>query len=262
MSLFARPRWNVASNLVNCALAAAAAERRSSVPKDIENTVPDGYFAIAASMAFMRFGRPCTPCVSAGGVASSTMCAFGAIAYAHSMSRVASPAQPFGGGRADVPDAVAGGALVVRRAEREDLLEVGRRSAVGLARTSARSLAPVGVPYASTSTMVWPAPSFEAQRAQPVGRTHLVGRVAVDRRRHPAVRAALQADTEVGLGRGDEGGCRRLRGERLDGGEGGQRRGTGATERSGERRGDSDGAAEDGQRPRGSAQGELLVVRW
>ena len=79
VSRLASPRWKVRSNLANCALAAPA-KACSSVPKDIEKTVPAGYFEIAQSMAFIRLGRPCTPCVSAGGVAISTMCALGAIA--------------------------------------------------------------------------------------------------------------------------------------------------------------------------------------
>jgi len=39
-------------------------------------------------------GRPWTPRVSAGGVASSTMCASGAMAYAHWTSSLASTDQP------------------------------------------------------------------------------------------------------------------------------------------------------------------------
>ena len=56
--------------------------------------MPDGYVSIAWSIALKMFGKPCTPSVSAGGTASSTMCAFGAIAYAHWTSSAASPAQP------------------------------------------------------------------------------------------------------------------------------------------------------------------------
>jgi hypothetical protein len=50
--------------------------------------------SIAWSIASKRFGNPCTPRVSAGGTASRTMCAFGAIAYAHCTSSAASTAQP------------------------------------------------------------------------------------------------------------------------------------------------------------------------
>src|SRR5262249_28314053 len=57
----------------------------------MENTVPGGVAAISPEIALNRFGKPCTPSVSAGGTASSTMCASGAIEYAHSMSSVASP---------------------------------------------------------------------------------------------------------------------------------------------------------------------------
>ena len=80
MSCLASPRWKVWSNLANCCRTDEPANASSLVPNDIENTVPAGYFAMAQSMAFIRFGRPCTPWVSAGGVASRTMCAFGAMA--------------------------------------------------------------------------------------------------------------------------------------------------------------------------------------
>src|SRR5262249_42204923 len=66
----------------------------SGKPKLIENVVPDGYVSMAFEIALNRFGMPWTPSVSAGGTASRTMCACGAIAYAHSMSSDASPAQP------------------------------------------------------------------------------------------------------------------------------------------------------------------------
>jgi hypothetical protein len=94
VSCFARPRWKVWSNLANCPAAEAPPKASSLVPNDIENTVPAGYFATAQSMAFIMFGMPCTPWVSATGVPMRTMCALGAIAYAHWTSRFASPAQP------------------------------------------------------------------------------------------------------------------------------------------------------------------------
>jgi len=59
---------------------------------------------MAESMAFMRLGNPCTPCVSAGGVAKSTMCALGAMAYAHWTSRLASPAHPSADVGPEVPE--------------------------------------------------------------------------------------------------------------------------------------------------------------
>jgi len=41
VSPFAWPRWKVRSNRANC-VAAAPAKADSSVPNDIEKTVPDG----------------------------------------------------------------------------------------------------------------------------------------------------------------------------------------------------------------------------
>src|SRR5260370_34414105 len=56
--------------------------------------VPAGYLSIAICIALNMLGRPCTPRVSAGGVANRTNLASGAIAYAHSISRVASSDHP------------------------------------------------------------------------------------------------------------------------------------------------------------------------
>ena len=80
MSCLASPRWKVWSNFANWGAADAPPKASSLVPKDIENTVPAGYFAMAQSIAFMKLGIPCTPWVSATGVPMSTMCALGAMA--------------------------------------------------------------------------------------------------------------------------------------------------------------------------------------
>src|SRR6516225_3121513 len=90
LSCLARPAWNTWSNLAVWT-AAAPPKACSVAPSDMENTVPGGVASISPEIALNRFGKPCTPRVSAGGTASSTMCASGAIEYAHSMSSVASP---------------------------------------------------------------------------------------------------------------------------------------------------------------------------
>src|SRR5262249_35045684 len=94
VSPLSKPLWKTASYLAIWALAEPPVKFCSAKPKLIENTVPDGYLSIAPEIALNRFGMPCTPSVAAGGTASRTMCACGAIAYAHSMSSDASPAQP------------------------------------------------------------------------------------------------------------------------------------------------------------------------
>jgi len=91
-SPFAIPFWNTASNF-DVWTWAAPPKVCSVTPKLIEKTVPDGVASISWLIPLKRVGKPCTPSVSAGGTARRTMCACGAIAYAHSMSSVASPAQ-------------------------------------------------------------------------------------------------------------------------------------------------------------------------
>src|SRR6266571_9032896 len=92
LSCLARPALNTWSNFAVWT-AAAPPNVCSVAASDIENTVPGGVALISPEIALNRFGKPCTPRVSAGGTASKTMCASGAIAYDHSMSSVASPDQ-------------------------------------------------------------------------------------------------------------------------------------------------------------------------
>src|SRR5215467_5164842 len=92
LSCLARPAWNTWSN--RAVWTAAAPPKACSVAaSDMEKTVPGGVALISPEIALNRFGKPCTPRVSAGGTASRMMCASGAMAYAHSMSSVASPDQ-------------------------------------------------------------------------------------------------------------------------------------------------------------------------
>ena len=102
VSPLAIPFWNTASNLAVW-FAAAPPNVCSVTPKLIEKTVPDGFASIWSLIALNRFGKPWTPSVSAGGTPISTMCASGAIAYDHSMSRFASPAQPSAPADPDLP---------------------------------------------------------------------------------------------------------------------------------------------------------------
>src|SRR5487761_162351 len=102
LSCLARPAWKTWSNFAVWA-AAAPPNVCSVAANDIENTVPGGVAAISPEIALNRLGKPCTPSVSAGGTASSTMCASGAIEYAHSMSSVASPDQPAAAQEPDRP---------------------------------------------------------------------------------------------------------------------------------------------------------------
>src|SRR5919204_2621920 len=92
VSPFAFPFWKTASNFAVCCCAAPP-NVCSVTAKLSEKTVPAGVASISSLIALNRFGKPCTPRVSAGGTASRTMCASGAIAYDHSMSSVASPDQ-------------------------------------------------------------------------------------------------------------------------------------------------------------------------
>jgi hypothetical protein len=72
LSFFASPFWNTLSNLAVC-VAAAPPNVCSVTPNDIENSVPDGVASISPEIALKRFGKPCTPSVSAGGTASRMM---------------------------------------------------------------------------------------------------------------------------------------------------------------------------------------------
>ena len=79
-SPFAIPRWKTCVEPRGLRLRRAAERLLGRPRSSCENTVPDGYASIAWSIALNRFGKPCTPSVSAGGTPSSTMCACGAIA--------------------------------------------------------------------------------------------------------------------------------------------------------------------------------------
>src|SRR5262249_26986925 len=157
LSCLARPAWNTWSN--RAVWTAAAPPKACSVAaSDKENTVPGGVASISPEIALNRFGKPCTPRVSAGGTASSTMCASGAIEYAHSMSSVASPDHKAAAHGPDRP-------LLL-----QVLLNCGLPcgkicSKLGAGKLGKnvswkcrRSAAAVGLPYASTSTIVWPWP--------------------------------------------------------------------------------------------------------
>src|SRR5215469_5944554 len=78
LSCLARPALNTWSNFAVWTFAAPP-NACSVADSDIENIVPGGVALISPDMALNRFGKPCTPSVSAGGTASRTRCASGAI---------------------------------------------------------------------------------------------------------------------------------------------------------------------------------------
>src|SRR5260221_5686455 len=65
VSPLAMPFWKTASNFAVCC-AAAPPNVCSVTPKLIEKTVPGPFASISSLIALNRFGKPCTPSVSAG----------------------------------------------------------------------------------------------------------------------------------------------------------------------------------------------------
>ena len=106
-------------------------------------------------IALNRFGRPCTPSVSAGGTANRMMWASGAIEYAHSMSRVASPDQPAAAHGPDLPFELVHVLLYCGFPCGKTCWKLGfGRLEKNLSWKYCRSAAAVGLPYESTSTIV------------------------------------------------------------------------------------------------------------
>src|SRR5260370_42363660 len=115
-------------------------------------------------MGLKGWGKPGGGGVSAGGTASSTTCASGAMEYAHSMSSVASLDREAAAQGPDRPlllqvllnCGLPGGKICSKLgADRagKNVSWKWRRSAVA-----------VGLPYASTSTIVWPWPKLGTVR--------------------------------------------------------------------------------------------------
>src|SRR5487761_1659467 len=157
LSWRARPFLNTWSNFAVC-VAAAPPKVCSVTANDMENIVPGGVASISLEIALNRLGKPCTPSVSAGGTASRMMCASGAMEYAHSMSSVASPDQLAAEQEPDRPlpwqvlwyCGFPSGKICWKSGAGR----LGKNDSW----KGPRSAAAVGLPYESTSTIVWPCP--------------------------------------------------------------------------------------------------------